>query len=138
MKRKNEVIYQLYKGDKVMQTENNYELNVMNGDTGRILRGDETLTVDMSGREVEYGPDDLWKIRPAYAITIHKSQGSEYPAVIIPVVSAHQFMLGRNLLYTAITRGRQHVFLVGDDQAFLKGISSTIKDFRYTMLQQMV
>ena len=77
-------------------------------------------------------------LEPAYAISIHKSQGSQYPAVIIPIARSHQFMLGRNLLYTAITRAKAHVVIVGDEGAFKAGVNAAYKDFRYTMLRHFL
>ena len=96
-------------GDKVMQIRNNYDLEVFNGDIGRIASIDEderTVTVVFDGREVTYDEAELDELTLAYACTIHKSQGSEYPCVVIPLHTQHFVMLRRNLLYTAITRGR--------------------------------
>jgi len=137
-KNKGDNDHYLFKGDKVMQTKNDYDLNVMNGDIGHIIRGGDKIIVNMSGREVEYDKKTVSNIELAYAISIHKSQGSEYAAVIIPVVSSHQFMLGRNFLYTAITRGKKHVIIVGDEKAFDSGIKAQWKDYRYTLLRHMV
>lgn len=110
-------------GDRVIQTRNNYEGRVFNGDAGRITRfvpgaGPGTgATIDFGDAEVTYALGQLGEnIKLAYAMTIHKSQGSEYPAVVIPVVSAHYIMLARNLLYTGITRASQLVVLVGNDK----------------------
>jgi exodeoxyribonuclease V alpha subunit len=103
-------------GDKVMQIENDYDKEVYNGDIGFIedvdLDGGE-LTVVFDGRAVTYGFGELDALVPAYAVTIHKSQGSEYPAVVIPVLTQHYPMLQRNLLYTGVTRGKRLVVLVG-------------------------
>jgi exodeoxyribonuclease V alpha subunit len=107
-------------GDKVMQTRNNYTKEVFNGDLGRIRAidlDDTTLTVDFDGRAVVYDFDELDELTLAYALTIHKSQGSEYPAVIMPLHTQHYLLLQRNLLYTGITRGRKLVVLVGSRQA---------------------
>jgi exodeoxyribonuclease V alpha subunit len=107
-------------GDKVMQTRNNYTKEVFNGDLGRIRAidlGETTLTVDFDGRAVVYDFDELDELTLAYALTIHKSQGSEYPAVIMPLHTQHYLLLQRNLLYTGITRGRKLVVLVGSRQA---------------------
>lgn len=107
-------------GDKVMQVANDYDKEVFNGDTGLVRAVDpETarMTVDFDGRDVTYGFDDLDSLTLAYAITIHKSQGSEYPAVVIPVMMQHFVMLERNLLYTGLTRGRRLVVLVGESRA---------------------
>jgi exodeoxyribonuclease V alpha subunit len=103
-------------GDKVMQIENDYDKEVYNGDIGYVLNVDldeGELTVSFDGRSVTYGFGELDTLVPAYAVTIHKSQGSEYPAVVIPVLTQHYAMLQRNLLYTGITRGKRLVVLVG-------------------------
>jgi len=107
-------------GDKVMQTENDYEKDVYNGDIGivRAIRTEESeVIVRFEGRDVTYDTYELDALVPSYAITIHKSQGSEYPCVIVPVHTQHYIMLQRNLLYTAITRGKRLVILVGTKKA---------------------
>jgi exodeoxyribonuclease V alpha subunit len=107
-------------GDKVMQVDNDYDKEVYNGDIGYIGDVDpETgeLTVSFDGRAVTYGFGELDVLVPAYAATIHKSQGSEYPAVIVPVLTQHYPMLQRNLLYTGVTRGKRLVVLVGQKKA---------------------
>ena len=108
-------------GDKVIQTRNNYEKEVFNGDIGRVVAMTaEPLRMEVryeDGRLVAYEAGDLDELRLAWAITIHKSQGSEFPAVVVPVSMQHFVMLQRNLLYTAITRGRKLVVLVGDAKA---------------------
>lgn len=107
-------------GDKVMQTENDYEREVYNGDLGVVSRIDieeGELTASFDGREVVYGFGELDELVLAYATTIHKSQGSEYPVVVIPLVTQHYAMLARNLLYTGITRGKKLVVLVGQRRA---------------------
>jgi len=107
-------------GDKVMQIANDYDRDVFNGDLGVIDRIDieeGELTVSFDGREVIYGFGELDELVLAYATTIHKSQGSEYPAVVIPLVTQHYAMLARNLLYTGVTRGRKLVVLVGQKKA---------------------
>jgi exodeoxyribonuclease V alpha subunit len=106
--------------DKVMQIENDYEKEVYNGDIGyiEVVKVDTSeLTVTFDGRAVTYGFGELDTLVPAYATTIHKSQGSEYPAVVIPVLTQHYPMLQRNLLYTGITRGKRLVVLVGQKKA---------------------
>ena len=108
------------RGDKVMQIQNDYDKNTYNGDIGFIESVDEentSLQLDFDGRLVEYDWSELDVVVPAYATTIHKSQGSEYPAVVIPVMTQHFTMLQRNLLYTAVTRGRKLVVLVGQQKA---------------------
>jgi exodeoxyribonuclease V alpha subunit len=107
-------------GDKVMQTVNDYDKDVFNGDLGFIRRIDEAereVEVDFDGRLVVYDLGELDEVVPAYACSIHKSQGSEYPAVVIPVHTQHYRMLNRHLLYTGITRGRKLVVLVGTKKA---------------------
>jgi exodeoxyribonuclease V alpha subunit len=107
-------------GDKVMQIENNYDRDVFNGDIGFISRIDHEegeLAVDIDGRAVIYSFGELDEVVLAYATTIHKSQGSEYPAVVMPVVTQHYAMLQRNLLYTGLTRGKRLVVLVGQRKA---------------------
>ena len=107
-------------GDKVMQTVNDYEKDVFNGDIGRVVRIDEVeqeLAVSYDGREVVYDLKELDELTLSYATTVHKSQGSEYPAVVVPVHTQHFTMLQRNLLYTAMTRGKRLVVLVGTKKA---------------------
>src|SRR6266851_3827794 len=107
-------------GDKVMQIENDYDKEVYNGDLGVVSRIDmeeSELTVDFDGREVVYGAGELDELVLAYATTIHKSQGSEYPAVVIPLTTQHYVMLQRNLVYTGVTRGKRLVVLVGQRKA---------------------
>jgi exodeoxyribonuclease V alpha subunit len=103
-----------------MQIENDYGKEVYNGDIGHIDNVDPAtgeIVVTFDGRSVTYGFGELDMLVPAYAATIHKSQGSEYPAVIIPVLTQHYAMLQRNLLYTGVTRGKQLVVLVGQKKA---------------------
>ena len=109
-------------GDKVMQTENDYDKDVYNGDLGVVSRIDMEageLAVDFEGREVVYGFGELDELVLAYATTIHKSQGSEYPAVVIPLTTLHYPMLQRNLVYTGVTRGKRLVVLVGQRKALV-------------------
>ena len=107
-------------GDRVMQIRNNYDKDVYNGDLGRIVRINmemQEVWVDMDGRQIRYDFLELDELVHAYAISVHKSQGSEYPAVVVPVMTTHYVMLHRNLLYTAITRARRLVVLVGEPRA---------------------
>src|SRR5208337_4511346 len=107
-------------GDKMMQIENDYDKEVYNGDIGTIDDVDANageIVASFDGRSVTYGFGELDMLVPAYAATIHKSQGSEYPAVIIPVLTQHYPMLQRNLLYTGVTRGKKLVVLVGQKKA---------------------
>ena len=107
-------------GDKVMHLKNNYQKEVFNGDIGAITRMDKSdnlLCVDFYGREVEYSLEEMDELALGYAISVHKSQGSEYPAVILPLITQHYIMLQRNLLYTGITRAQKYVVLVGTKKA---------------------
>jgi exodeoxyribonuclease V alpha subunit len=124
-------------GDKVMQIQNNYNREVYNGDIGRVLEvdiHDQTVGVEFEGRKVEYDFNDLDELQLAYACTIHKSQGSEYPAVVIPVHTQHYTMLQRNLLYTGITRGRKLVVLVGSRKALWRAVNNMETKQRYSLL----
>ena len=106
-------------GDKVMQIENDYDKDVYNGDIGHIIdvdHDDGEIVVRFDIRSITYQFGELDMLVPAYAATIHKSQGSEYPAAIIPVLTQHDAMLQRNLLYTGVTRGKRLVVLVGQKQ----------------------
>lgn len=124
-------------GDKVLQTANDYQKEVFNGDIGRIRAIDpetQELTVDFEGRLVPYDFDELDELALAYAMTVHKSQGSEYPAVVIPLHTQHFLMLQRNLLYTGLTRGRQLVVLVGSRKALTLAVERHETARRYTAL----
>jgi exodeoxyribonuclease V alpha subunit len=126
-------------GDKVMQTENDYDKDVFNGDIGYIQAVDTVegeLTVDFDGREVSYLFGELDTLVPAYAATIHKSQGSEYPAVVIPVMTQHYAMLQRNLLYTGLTRGKKLVILVGQRKAIAIAVKNESGRRRWSKLDE--
>lgn len=126
-------------GDKIMQIKNNYEKDVFNGDIGRVDAIDterQTLTALIDGREVNYDFSELDELTLAYAISVHKSQGSEYPAVVIPVMTEHYIMLQRNLLYTAITRGKRLVVLVGTHKALAIAVNNDRTMRRYTRLAE--
>ena len=126
-------------GDKVMQIRNNYDKEVFNGDLGIVRSVDsetESFEVDFEGRRVLYEAADLNEIVLAYAITVHKSQGSEFPCIIIPVHTTHYPLLQRNLLYTAITRGRNLVILIGSRKAINIAIHNDRVVKRYTMLKE--
>jgi len=127
--------------DKVMQTRNNYEKNVYNGDTG-IVRGIDQaagkLEVDFDGRQALYDRTDLGELQLAYAVSIHKSQGSEYPAVVIPLLKAHFMMLRRNLVYTAVTRGKRKIIIVGEPAAFAMAVRNADSKTRCTLLKEFL
>ena len=125
-------------GDKVMQTLNNYDKEVFNGDIGRIAGIDESegvVRVEYDGRPVQYELGDLDEISLAYATTVHKSQGSEYPAVVIPMATQHYTLLERNLLYTAVTRGRNLVVVIGQPQALAMAVKRVGSVKRLTNLR---
>jgi len=125
-------------GDKVLQTVNNYQKEVFNGDIGRVAALDpdeQELTVDYDGRLVTYDFGELDELALAYSLSIHKSQGSEYPAVLIPLHTQHYALLQRNLLYTAVTRGRQLVVLVGSVKALSLAVQRQDTARRYTALK---
>ena len=124
-------------GDKIMQIRNNYDLEIFNGDIGRVEFFDEEtdeLAARFDGRVVPIPFEDLDDLIPAYACTIHKSQGSEYPAVVIVLHHQHHIMLQRNLLYTAVTRGRKLVVIVGSRRALGRAVSNATQRKRFTLL----
>jgi exodeoxyribonuclease V alpha subunit len=124
-------------GDKVMQIRNDYDKDVYNGDIGFILMADPNagiLSVDIDGRAITYERQDLDALIHAYAVSIHKSQGSEYPAVIIPIHTQHYMLLQRNLLYTGITRGKKLVVLVGTKKAVSIAVANDDTKHRRTYL----
>jgi exodeoxyribonuclease V alpha subunit len=124
--------------DKVMQIRNNYDKEVFNGDIGRITSidwQDRQVMITYDDRPVPYDFSDLDEIVPAYAVSVHKSQGSEYPAVIIPIVTQHYILLQRNLLYTAVTRGKRLVVIVGSKKAMAIAVNNNKTQRRCTRLQ---
>jgi len=141
-------------GDRVIQTRNNYDIGatgdgdgdradsavsagVMNGTVGRVLEirdKGKSMRVEMDGAEIEYRSEDVRDLELAYALTIHKSQGSEFPAVIAVIHRAHAFMLNRNLLYTAVTRARKVAIIVGDEKGILGAAGKTVMEKRRTMM----
>jgi exodeoxyribonuclease V alpha subunit len=126
-------------GDKVMQIENDYDKEVYNGDIGYIDDVDPNageIRASFDGRSVTYGFGELDTLVPAYAVTIHKSQGSEYPAVIIPVMTQHYTMLQRNLLYTGVTRGKKLVVLVGQKKAVAIAVRNVAGRRRWSKLSE--
>ncbi|GAB4391711.1 MAG: ATP-dependent RecD-like DNA helicase [Gammaproteobacteria bacterium] len=128
-------------GDKVIQTSNNYDKDVFNGDIGFIQTIDETeqqIGIEFDGRKVWYNYNELDELALAYATTIHKSQGSEYPAVVIPLATQHFTLLERNLLYTAVTRGKQLVVLIGQQKAIAIAVKNKRAQQRVTHLADRV
>ena len=126
-------------GDKVMQIENDYDKEVYNGDIGTIDDVDSNsgeLIASFDGRSVTYGFGELDMLVPAYAATIHKSQGSEYPAVVIPMLTQHYAMLQRNLLYTGVTRGKRLVVLVGQKKAVAIAVRNVSGRRRWSKLSE--
>ena len=125
-------------GDKVMQQQNDYEKQVFNGDLGHVIscnNSTKELKVKFEQGTVEYNNKELDQLSLAYAITVHKSQGSEYSAVIIPITTHHYMMLQRNLLYTAITRGKQLVVLIGTENAIRRAVKNEGSLRRFTGLK---
>jgi exodeoxyribonuclease V alpha subunit len=125
-------------GDKVMQIENDYDKDVYNGDIAYIVDVDleaGELAATFDGRSVNYGFGELDTLVPAYAATIHKSQSSEYPAVVIPVLTQHYAMLQRNLLYTGITRGKRLVVLVGQKKAIAIAVNMSLRVGEFSAAQ---
>jgi exodeoxyribonuclease V alpha subunit len=134
-------------GDKVMQVRNDYDKDVFNGDVGLVrgMRtagdgdGERALEVELAdGRAIDYVAADIDQLAHAYAISIHKSQGSEYPAVVIPLLTQHYLMLQRNLLYTAITRGKRLVVLVGSRRAVAMAVRNRAARSRWTWLAERI
>jgi exodeoxyribonuclease V alpha subunit len=125
-------------GDKVMQIRNNYDKEVFNGDIGRVDRIDteaRAVTVRYEDRRVGYETTELDEIVLAYAVSVHKAQGSEFPAVIVPVLTQHYLLLQRNLLYTAVTRGKRLVVLIGTKKALAIAVKNTDTRERHTRLR---
>jgi exodeoxyribonuclease V alpha subunit len=126
-------------GDRVMETQNDYDREVFNGDLGTVARIDDeegALVVSFDGREVAYPFGELDTLVLAYATTIHKSQGSEYPAVVIPITTQHWTMLARNLLYTGVTRGKRLVVLIGQRKAIGIAVRGGKMKPRWTKLKE--
>ncbi len=127
------------KGDKVMQIRNNYDKEVFNGDIGHVKEvnlEERSLTVIFEGREVEYEDSELDELTLAYATTIHKSQGSEYPVVVIPLLMTHYVMLQRNLIYTGITRAKKICIIVGSTKALAYSVHNMVVQKRNTKLKE--
>ena len=126
-------------GDKVMQMVNDYNKDVFNGDIGRLTGIDEVeqeVVVRFDDRPVKYDFNELDELHLSYATTVHKSQGSEYPVVVMPIHTQHYVMLQRNLLYTAITRSRKLVVLVGTQKALAIAVKNVDARRRVTLLKQ--
>lgn len=131
--------YTYRQGDRVMQLRNNYDKDIYNGDLGYVRSVDmeeRTLTVDFDGQMVEYEASELDELTLAYATTIHKSQGSEYPIVVMPVLMTHYVMLQRNLIYTGITRAKKICVLVGQTKALAYAIHNMKVLKRNTRLKE--
>ena len=123
--------------DKVIQTENNYDKDVFNGDIGQIAKIDPVereVIVRFDQREVVYDFGELDEVALAYAITIHKSQGSEFPVVVIPLATQHYLLLQRNLVYTGITRGKKLVVLIGQRKALAIAVRNNKTEHRFSGL----
>jgi exodeoxyribonuclease V alpha subunit len=124
--------------DKVMQIRNNYDKEVFNGDIGTVTRvntEDRELTVVFDGREVLYDVTELDELVLAYATTVHKSQGSEYPIVVMPVLMTHYVMLQRNLIYTGVTRAKKVLVMIGSKKALAMAIRNVTVTRRNTRLE---
>lgn len=128
-------------GDKVIQLKNNYNKDIYNGDIGIIIRIDMELkeaSIDYDGRKVDYSFYEMDEINHSYAISIHKSQGSEFKCVVIPLLTSHYMLLQRNLLYTALTRARELAILVGSKKAIGMAVNKNIVEKRYTSLKELI
>ena len=126
-------------GDRVMQTRNNYDKDVYNGDLGYITGIDlenQTLAIRIDDRPIEYEWSEADELTLAYAVSVHKAQGSEYPAIVLPLFTQHYLMLQRNLLYTAITRAKQLVVLVGTRRAVAMAVKNNKPSERYSGLKE--
>jgi len=126
-------------GDRVMQTENDYDKDVFNGDVGLVAKVDleeQEIVVRYDDRKVAYDFQELDELTPAYAVTVHKSQGSEYPCVVLPMHTQHYVMLQRNLLYTGITRGKKLVVVVGTEKAVGLAVRNAEAGRRNTTLRK--
>jgi exodeoxyribonuclease V alpha subunit len=128
-------------GDKLIQLRNNYDKNLFNGDIGTVVSVDlskGTLVADFDGEKHVFDRGEFGDVALAYAISIHKSQGSEYPVVVIPLLKGHFMMLQRNLIYTAITRGRKKVFVVGEPAAWGMAVRNAESKTRCTHLREKI
>ncbi len=126
-------------GDRVLQLRNNYDKDIFNGDVGRIEHIDleaGEVTAEFEGRSVDYEISDLDELTLAYAMSVHKSQGSEYPVVVLPLLTQHYMLLQRNLLYTAITRAKKMVVIVGTRKAIAMAVKNNKIAARWSMLKE--
>jgi exodeoxyribonuclease V alpha subunit len=126
-------------GDRIIQLKNDYDREVFNGDLGIIAAIDpieQEVTISFDGREVTYDYADLNEITLAWSITIHKSQGSEYPVVILPIYMTHFVMLSRNLIYTGLTRAKQLAIVIGSSKAISLAVKQVNQQQRYTRLKE--
>jgi exodeoxyribonuclease V alpha subunit len=126
-------------GDRVLQLRNNYDKDVFNGDIGRIDRIDleeGEIEVEIEGRVINYELSDLDELTLAYAMSVHKSQGSEYPVVVLPMLTQHYMLLQRNLLYTGITRAKKMVVIVGTRKAIAMAVKNNKIAARWSALQE--
>jgi exodeoxyribonuclease V alpha subunit len=129
------------KNDRVLQMRNNYDKDVFNGDLGWVKTIEPTrgeMLVDFEGHVVSYELKDIDELAPAFAVSVHKSQGSEYPAIIMPVVTQHYMLLQRNLIYTALTRAKRLAVLIGGRKAVQIGVSREDSNKRFTHLQYRI
>jgi exodeoxyribonuclease V alpha subunit len=128
-------------GDKLIQLRNNYDKDLFNGDIGTVLSvnpGQGTLVADFDGAKHTFERGEFGDVGLAYCTSIHKSQGSEYPAVIVVLLKAHYVMLQRNLVYTALTRGRKKVFIVGEPAAYRMAVANAESRMRCTHLREKI
>jgi exodeoxyribonuclease V alpha subunit len=129
-------------GDKLMQISNNYEKNVFNGDMGRLahinFREKKFIVMFDSNQSVEYNMFEADQLSLAYAVTVHKAQGSEFPAVIMPLLSQHYMMLQRNLLYTGMTRAKKLLILIGDRRSVAMAVNNIRQAPRFTHLREFM
>jgi exodeoxyribonuclease V alpha subunit len=130
-------------GDKVIQTRNNYDKDVFNGDLGfvraiRVVQKKVEMDVAFDDRIVRLEDEDIDDLSLCYSMTVHKSQGSEFSLVIIPMFSAYYSMLDRNLFYTAITRASKHAFVIGEEWAMKKAVATQIALKRFTALERLI